>query len=46
MITKTNLTIIQEGKRINVYTQEEIKNLTLKNRLLTTLNNIINTLKN
>ena len=29
MITKTNLTIIHDGKRVNVYTPEELKNTTL-----------------
>ena len=46
MVTKTNLTIILDGKKVNVYTPSEIKNLTLKNRFTTQLNRIIHTLKN
>ena len=44
MITKTNLTIIKEGKRINVYTASEIKNHSLKAKFLTSLNKIITNL--
>ena len=43
MITKTNLTIIHDGKRINVYTLEELKNTNLKNRFLTSLDNLLKT---
>ena len=46
MVTSTNLTIIKEGKRINVYTPSEIKKHSLKAKFLTSLNNILITLKN
>ena len=46
MITKTNLTIITNGKRINVFTASEIKKHSLKAKFLTSLNNILITLKN
>ena len=44
MVTSTNLTIIQDGKRINVFTPSEIKKHTLKAKFLTSLNKIITNL--
>ena len=41
MVTSTNLTIIKEGKRINVYTASEIKKHSLKAKFLTSLNNLL-----
>ena len=41
MVTRTNLTIIKNGKRINVFTASEIKKHTLKAKFLTSLNNLL-----
>ena len=44
MVTSTKLTIIKTGKRINVYTANEIKKHSLKAKFLTSLNKIITNL--
>ena len=38
MQTKTKLTIIHLGKRVNVYTNEELNKLNLTNKFLLSLN--------